>query len=187
MVTIRDEKYKLVKNFLTKEEVQLCSLYAEIKHRNNCDAFDFMQNNNGDTYYYGDSLMTTLLLQKRSLMEKQTNLKLHPTYAFWRVYTYNAELEKHKDRDACEISVTVMINSDGTKWPIFMDGKPCDTEPGDAVIYLGKELEHWREPFTGDFHMQCFLHYVEQNGPCDHAKYDNKPHPAHNGKGLLDQ
>ncbi len=62
-----------------------------------------------------------------------------PTYAFTRFYTYNAELVKHTDRPACEISVSVMWDSDGTKWPLYVDGNPVDMKPGDAVIYLGCE------------------------------------------------
>jgi hypothetical protein len=80
------------------------------------------------------------------------------------MYTINADLEKHKDRHACEISVTVMVGSDGTQWPIFMEGNKINMEPGDAVIYLGCELEHWREEFKGDWQAQTFLHYVDKNG-----------------------
>jgi hypothetical protein len=32
-------------------------------------------------------------------------------------------------------------------------------EPGDATIYLGCELEHWREEFKGEDCAQVFLHY----------------------------
>ena len=105
-------------------------------------------------------------------MEKETNLELIPTYSFTRVYTYNSDLPKHKDRPACEISVSVMIASDGTIWPFYMDGKELLLEPGDACIYLGCELQHYRKNFTGDWHAQCFLHYVDQNGPFADYKYD---------------
>ena len=45
-----------------------------------------------------------------------------------------------------------------------MNGAGIDMEPGDAVIYLGCEIEHWREEFNGDWHAQTFLHYVDKNG-----------------------
>ena len=67
-----------------------------------------------------------------------------------------------------------MLGSDGTQWPIYMDGKSVDLNPGDACIYLGCELEHWREPFEGDWHLQTFLHYVDQNGPHTAYKYDGE-------------
>jgi hypothetical protein len=170
----KDFKYKFVDKFLTTEEVDLLNTYAQIRHRANKDSFDFLQNNNGDTMYYGDPLMETILYKKINLMEKETGLKLLPTYAFWRTYTYNAELKKHKDRPSCEVSVTVMLGSDGTSWPIFMDGNSFDLKPGQALIYLGCELEHWRDSFKGDYHNQTFLHYVDQDGPFKDYRLDGR-------------
>jgi hypothetical protein len=164
MKNIKDIKYKVVNNFLTKEEVKLLVSYCEIKHRTNIDSFDIIQNDNGDTFFYGDPLMESLMINKLELIQKETGLELLPTYSFWRMYTMFADLKKHIDRPACEISVTVMIGSDGIRWPIFMDGKEIELYPGDAVIYLGCELEHWREEFNGDWHAQSFLHYVDKNG-----------------------
>ena len=161
----KDFNFKKIENFLTQEEVNFLSSYCEIKHRNNSSNFDLFQSNNGDTKFYGDTVMETIMLQKKYLMEKETGLELLPTYAFWRMYTKNAVLEKHTDRPSCEVSVTVHIDSDKTPWPIYIDGNPVETKPGDAVIYLGCELEHWRDSFKGDWHAQTFLHYVDKNGP----------------------
>jgi len=165
MGTLKDFKHKLVKKFLTQEEIKILNDYCRIKHRLNFDSFDFQQNDNGDTYFYGDPLMESLMINKLDIMQKETGLELLCTYAFWRMYTINADLKKHRDRASCEISVTVMIGSDETKWPIFMNGTEINMEPGDAVMYLGCELEHWREEFKGDWHAQTFLHYVDKNGP----------------------
>lgn len=160
-----DFKYKILKKFLTAEEQKLLLTYTEIAHRNNFTKFDFIQNNNGDTSLYGDPIMESLMLVKKEKLETSINFKLLPTYSFWRMYTYNADLKKHKDRPSCEISATVMIGSCGTEWPIFMDGNKVNLEPGDAVVYKGLEVEHWRENFEGDWHAQVFLHYVNAEGP----------------------
>ena len=45
-----------------------------------------------------------------------------------------------------------------------MDGNPLDLERGDAAVYLGCEVEHWREEFEGDHQFQTFLHYVDAEG-----------------------
>jgi hypothetical protein len=174
MKTITDFKYKLIKNFLTKEEILLLEKYCRIKHRINQSSFDLNQNDNGDTYFYGDPLMESLMLNKLELMQKETGLELLPTYAFWRMYTLHADLKKHKDRPSCEISATVMIGSDKTKWPIYMDGAELNLEPGDAAIYLGCEVEHWREEFNGDWQAQTFLHYVNKNGSYKDFVLDNR-------------
>ena len=48
-------------------------------------------------------------------------------------------------------------------WPFYADGKPIYLSNGDAIIYKGCEVEHWREPMKGtkkDYHHQLFLHYM---------------------------
>ena len=165
MQTIKDFKYKKIKNFLTKEEAKIASDYCIIKHRINFTNFDTMQNPNGDTIFYGDPLMESIMVNKKSLIEEHAGLKLIPTYAFWRLYTKLAELPNHKDREACEISVTVCLGSDGIEWPIYMGDTPLNLEPGEAAIYLGCELMHGRKEFKGDWQAQTFLHYVDKNGP----------------------
>tara|TARA_R110002153_G_scaffold89968_1_gene220022 strand:- start:718 stop:1269 length:552 start_codon:yes stop_codon:yes gene_type:complete len=163
----KDFKYKVVKNFFPEEERKLLSLYTEIKHRTNFTSFGTEDdiNNNLDTYFYGDPIFEAIMLRKKSLMEKEVGKKLLPTYSFWRMYTKFADLALHKDRPSCEISVTANIGSDGTKWPIFIDENPIDIEQGDAVIYLGCELPHYRKEFNGDWCSQVFLHYVDEEGP----------------------
>jgi hypothetical protein len=92
MSSIKNIKYKLIKNFLTKEEIKLLTDYCRIKHRLNFNSFDDVQNDNGDSYFYGDHLMESLMVNKLELIQKETGLELLPTYAFWRMYTINADL-----------------------------------------------------------------------------------------------
>lgn len=167
-------KYKVIKNFLTKEEIKLFEKYSIMKHRLNTNSFDYIFNCNGDTHFYADPIMESLMLSKKSKVEEATKLQLLPTYSFWRMYTYLADLKKHKDRESCEISVTVMLGSCGTEWPIYMDGNALTLEKGDAVIYRGIEVEHWREEYQGDWHSQVFLHYVDKNGPHADFKFDKR-------------
>ena len=175
----KDFRYKLIKNFLTKEELKIGTHYYHLMHKRNETHFDFMQNKNHDSSFewYHDVFTDVLLIKKKNLVEKETGLKLFPTYAFTRFYTYNSDLEKHKDRPSCEISVSAMWDSDGTEWPLYIEGKAIEMNRGDAVIYLGCEDEHWRENFTGDYHLQTFIHYVDQNGPNKDYKYDKIKHP----------
>lgn len=176
MGNIRQLKYKIIKNFLDEKEIELFKTYSLLKHKNNFNFFDdnISNTNNSDTSFYADAFSETLLIQKTKLMEKETNLKLYPTYSFMRIYSFNSELKEHKDREACEISVTVMIGSDGTKWPIYMDEKPIELTPGDACIYMGREVKHSRKNFEGDWHSQVFLHYVDQEGPFKDFKFDKR-------------
>ena len=114
-------------------------------------------------------------------MEKITGYKLFPSYSFTRVYQKGEELTPHVDRPACEISVTCHIATVGSPWPVWMQApgeEPTQytLEPGDACVYKGCEIKHWRQPATEtDINVQMMLHYVDQNGPCAGYKYDQRP------------
>tara|TARA_R110001592_G_scaffold48393_1_gene152362 strand:- start:463 stop:1014 length:552 start_codon:yes stop_codon:yes gene_type:complete len=169
-------KFKKITNFLNKEEIDIYKEYLLIQHKNNFRDFDKIQTGNLDTKVYSDPLIESLLLNKKNIIEKEINLNLLPSYSFYRVYTMFSELTKHTDRPSCEFSVTVMVGSSGEKWPIFMDGVPVELSPGDAVIYKGCDVEHWREEFLGDWHAQFFLHYVNEDGPYAEYKLDTRPY-----------
>ena len=115
-------------------------------------------------------------------MEKQTGYKLQPAYSYARIYKNGDVLHRHKDRYSCEISTT--LNLGGDPWPIFLEpsgkvkqsGVEVDLKPGDMLIYRGIELEHWREPFTGDNCGQVFLHYNNVDTQGLDNKFDSRPH-----------
>lgn len=174
MDIIDNFKYKVIKGLLSQEEIKLIHEYCEIKHWENDGHFDFVQNNCGDTYFYKDALMEIIAKRKQKRIEKETGLELNRTYTFWRCYTNGADLKKHTDRDSCEISATLFIASDKKEWPIYMDGTRIDLEPGDAAIYKGCEVEHWREPFDGDYHIQVFLHFVNKHGKFANLEGDKR-------------
>ena len=111
---------------------------------------------------YADWVMETLLQYVRPIMKEKTKLDLIPTYSYARIYNKGNILKKHKDRPSCEISTT--LNLGGNHWSIYLEGIKVDLQQGDMLIYSGCELEHWREPFEGDFCVQVFLHYNHANG-----------------------
>ena len=170
----KDFKYKIIKNFLTKDEIILTDGYLRLKHLNNETDFEISQNHQLDTCLWGDPLIETILIHKLKTVEKECGLKLLPTYGYARFYTKYSYLKKHKDRPACEISLTVFTGSDGTPWPFEVDNKSFLQEPGDALLYLGCEVEHERKEFLGDWHSQFFFHYVDANGPNKDEIFDKR-------------
>lgn len=144
------------------------------------------------------AIFDTLLLELLPFVEQASGLKLHPTYAYARWYVPGETLKIHTDRAACEISVTLTLDFDGDSWPIYM-GRPSkietdvsridknnllvyakdvakiETKPGDAVLYKGTEMYHWRDEYTqGKWQAQVFLHYVDANGPYRDWIYDKR-------------
>lgn len=115
--------------------------------------------------------------------EQASGLKLFPTYSYARLYnTQGEELKNHRDRPACEISATLTLDFEGDVWPIFMganedksNATEIKMEIGDAVMYRGCDIYHWREAYKeGKWQAQVFLHYVDQNGPHAEWKYDKR-------------
>ena len=149
-----------------------------------------------NTYsHYADLVMETLLEKVRPRMEKETKLKLVPTYSYARIYKKGDKLKRHKDRFSCEISTTLHLGGD--PWSIFIDptggdfvidelkeihrpnapkGIKIDLKSGDMLIYSGCELEHWREAFQGQNCAQVFLHYNQVNSPgAVENRFDGRP------------
>jgi len=118
-----------------------------------------------------DKLLEDLL----PYFEKVCGKKLYPTYSYARLYKPGEELKKHTDRPACEISATITLGFEGNPWAIYMADNKVDMQVGDAVLYRGMEVEHWREKYTeGQWQAQVFLHYVDANGPYADQKYDGR-------------
>jgi len=133
----------------------------------------------------------------RKEVEQELGIDLLPTYFYDRFYYVGQQLYRHRDRPACEISVTLQISTNSDKpWPIWFE-RPDGSESyvlmnnGDAAVYKGCEREHWRDPleskygkwenrwrtFRGKeddtYHHQIFLHYVNAQGPFVHHTNDS--------------
>ena len=101
-------------------------------------------------------------------IERVVGEELIPTYAYARLYSNGDVLEKHTDRPACEVSVTIQLGrSHHYAWPIYMGGQRFDLAEGDGVIYPGCDVEHWRDKCDGPegyYAGQVFLHFVRKHG-----------------------
>ena len=166
--------YLIVKNFISKEIALDLGLsfieYSKIVKKSNplhCDEID------GNPINYAFRVHSPkngqdLLYGKCDEVSNIVGCKLLPTYSYARVYKNGSFLPIHKDRSACEISLTVHLDGD-TSWPIYITNPQalpieCNLQPGDAVLYLGCLAHHWRFKYTGENYAQVFLHYVREDG-----------------------
>ena len=170
------EDYKYVENMLSQDLVNFLT------------SFSLKNIQKGDS----DAPMSSALHSKKSeiyshiihhlhaIMESETRLKLKPIYSYNRIYYGGSELQKHIDRDSCEISASIGLNfsyeNPNYKWPLCMGDMPIIIKPGDGVIYKGAKIEHWRPVFTqpsNSWHHQLFVHYVDLNGPYADLEEEN--------------
>jgi hypothetical protein len=130
-------------------------------------------------YAYGDPAFEGLLEYVRPRIEQYSGFRLSPTYSYFRLYKRGDVLERHRDRPACEVSVSLNIGQvPSTPWPFYVEGSmgtyAALLAPGDALLYRGTDVFHWREPFQGNHLVQVFLHYVDRDGPHVDQKFDGR-------------
>jgi hypothetical protein len=166
--------YIKIPKFISVERAEtLRTNFTNYVKKNNLKG-DSQAPNSFTSYNYKEFL--ELLCEKVYDLSKIVDSALLPTYTYARVYGENSVLEKHVDRPACEISITLHLGADA-EWPIYIEtpsGKHArlDLEPGDAMVYLGCVAPHWREQFKGNEYCQAFMHYVQSNGPHSWAYFD---------------
>jgi len=128
---------------------------------------------------YGDPAFDGLLEYLRPRIEESSGLSLSPTYSYFRLYKRGDSLKRHRDRPACEVSVSLNIGQvPSDAWPLYVEGGAGPygalLSPGDGLLYRGIDVSHWREPFQGNRLVQAFLHYVDRNGPHADQKFDGR-------------
>ena len=181
MTEFQANGYVLVKGFYKAAELDTISSYLQNALKR------YPENNEGNVpgsssriAWYADPLIEVILKNALPDVEAATGLELDPTYSYSRVYQKDEELIPHVDRPACEISVTSHIATVGEPWPIYMKAPGKEAvmhylEPGDACIYKGCEVTHWRDKAVDtDINVQVMLHYVDKNGPNAGHKFDKR-------------
>ena len=187
----KENKYVFLNNFLDKENCQQYVLeFKKLIDQGLCkkDPQCPLSLSLGHT-----PLFDSLLEQLTPHMETVTGKKLYPTYAYARWYAPGDELKIHKDRPACEISATITLGFEGGQWPIYVgnnsdksDARQINMNVGDAVVYKGCELYHWREKYVeGQWQAQVFIHYVDVEGPNKEWKYDKREKLSHHQSNSL--
>ena len=180
-MTFKKDKYVVIRQAISKELAAFVANYFSMKKQvmDTCRQARFIspfetllgeyEGAEGQIPYtyssYSDIAMETLMLKCQPIMEKTTGLKLNPAYTFARIYKNGDVLKRHKDRFSCEISTT--MNLAGDPWPIYLEpsgklnkkGIEINLQQGEALLYAGCKVEHWREEFQGENCGQVFLHY----------------------------
>ena len=185
-----DNNYLHIPNFISKEEAD--SLASELieysKLPGNFMVCDIQAPNSLAMYNYLP--FVKLLIKKINEVSIILEEDVLPTYTYTRIYKHNEVLNRHRDRPACEISITLNLKKD-IEWPIWFqkpNGEEISLElnQGDAVMYLGEIADHWRNAYQGQEHVQLFLHYVRAEGSKYWADFDQlKQQPPTLEKGKI--
>jgi hypothetical protein len=123
----------------------------------------------------GEPSSALLLYVLQPLVERILGAAMKPAYSYAWIYRRGAELPVHRDRDACRATVSLLADYapvvDGpTPWPLGIHprggGAPIEIRQavGDAVVFNGQELRHFRPRLTAGTHsISLLLHYVDRD------------------------
>jgi predicted 2-oxoglutarate/Fe(II)-dependent dioxygenase YbiX len=181
---LKQNNYVFVPGFIERERSKLLSDEFK-KYANENKLCGDSQAENSQTAYNFIGFLE-LLCEKTPEVSKFLGEPVLPTYCYARVYKEGSDLKRHRDREACEISLTLNLSGD-SDWPIYIqrpDGSEAkiDLNSGDAMMYLGCDADHWRGQYDGKEYVQVFLHYVRSRGDNSWATFDKERIKPHNWK-----
>jgi len=169
-----EDNYLVVPNFISSDKAK--QLAEDFKQY--ADTYDLKEDPQVSDCKskYDHISFVELLCEKTTTVSQLIGETVVPTYSYARIYQHGNELKPHVDKCQCEISLTVNLDCD-EPWAIWIETpkkikKEVVLNPGDAMLYLGMEGLHWREPFKGTYCNQVFLHYVRSRGPYFASYFD---------------
>jgi hypothetical protein len=124
----------------------------------------------GSPSFYQDTEMIRLHKKLLPKIESLVQLKLYPTFCYYRTYRTGAILKAHKDRKTCQISVSLNLGQQGDVWDFWLidrdeNARIITLNPGDALLYRGCNLTHGRGKLVhADYVSQVFFFFISPNG-----------------------
>ena len=124
----------------------------------------------GSPAFYQDKQVVEVQKKIVPAFEKILQIQLKPVFCYNRIYRTGAILRMHKDSTRAEISATINLGQQGEPWDLWLVDYDENTRkivlnPGDALVYYGSKLHHWRGKLTNaDYVSQIMFHCVDRNG-----------------------
>jgi hypothetical protein len=166
----RQKRYLFVKELLPPPLLEYLKVYYAILLADNYFSHDSQCPSS--LSLSGDPALDAVMEWIRPELGRLVGFSLAPTYSYTRRYAKGDVLTRHRDRAACEVSVTISIQIPKGAGPSVMYLKPPGVEEtkvemreGDGCVYAGSEVEHWRKRFRVDGYIQLFLHFIARRGP----------------------
>lgn len=153
----------LLKNVLPEADFQRLSSYCRNIDKTNIEPDQFGRRLFSDKDH--------LILKEYSQMflpiarEHFNDSSIVPSFSLLSEYSENEiSLFHHKDKNACTFNVDLVLYQD-EPWGIWVEGREYILYPNEALLFLGEEQEHWREPISNNTNKiaLAFFHYIKPN------------------------
>lgn len=175
-MSFKKHKYQIIKNLVPHANINFLKTYCNLfetqsyslKPMTEEDPFPYEIPETKKTFNWYSGFHTESLCRLyKEKISKIVGKELAESYSYHRTYYKNSKLVYHVDRESCEYSASICIVKDKVEWPLYIklenETIGIILNEGDAVIYQGTLLPHWRDEFLGERHTQFFLHYVDKN------------------------
>jgi hypothetical protein len=165
MNIFQENSFQVLRNFIDPT-----AYHKNLREREGDGQSYHERGNTGYKTFGEDALFDKLIDDLLPVVESYSGCELLKTYYFCRSYSEGNILPVHTDRNACEISLTICLGYEKQPWPLWILDKDEHPQsiilmPGDALLYKGIEVPHWRSKNIYGSCLQVFLHYVNKNGP----------------------
>ena len=154
----------LIKNIISEDCRKILLAFMSLEHTASTPGSVGVEGSNELYNSMSLCVLNQVMLNKVKELTKES--ALYSTYGFYRKYYKNQTLEKHIDRSECEVSLSICLSySDNSEWPLYLEDTQRgitykgDTQLGDAILYRGNLLPHWRDECPKNWCKQFFLHY----------------------------
>ncbi|MGW1171571.1 sulfotransferase [Streptomyces sp. NPDC002550] len=119
--------------------------------------------------WHNESLSRFFHHQFTTLISRLAGQAVRPSYAYVSAYRGGAVLDRHVDRAACEVTVSLVLGQTGQAvqagWPLHLEARggtvSLTPRPGDAVVFRGTRVPHHRPPLPDEStYTSLLFHYV---------------------------
>ena len=148
----------------------------KIKKLINDNKKDFIFDNKAHRFDFQNPELENYFSKKLEPLAKQifNDNTLKTTYVHYSMYNHPlSNLIKHKDINACTYTIDFCLSAN-TPWGIWIEGKEYILQPGQAIVFMGEDQEHWRGPFPDPYDNvveMIFFHFA----PEDHWWFTKGP------------
>ena len=139
-------------------------------------------------FAYNDPVARLLMSQYTAYIARVVGHPVKPSYSYMISYRDESELTPHQDREQAEIVVSIQLRMfpECDVWPLWIGAEPQEPKRGDAelpaqhlrrshvlyngdaVVFRGRRMIHWREKMApGTRSTMLLIHYVhaDYKGP----------------------
>jgi hypothetical protein len=150
----RKKEYAVLRNLIHPLQIAALRRHFRALQENKQIYIDTTQVVGGRYVMHNEGAAAFIHDQLTDLVCHVTQQQVQPSFSNLAVYLSNALLDKHVDRPQCLYNISLLIDTNpeveiSDSWPLYLEidgqAEAIRLEMGDAVLYSGTRIPHWRD------------------------------------------